>query len=130
MVWLLWFTGLAAGTPRARPRHEWRADVRVGFLHQHRGAAARDFLHQLAGTCLSASRRFKTSDDSRNSLLLALLTLGEGWHNNHHRYAASARQGFYWWEIDVSYYLLKLMSWAGLIWDLKAVPASVYREDK
>jgi stearoyl-CoA desaturase (delta-9 desaturase) len=84
------------------------------------------FINSLAH--VFGSRRFKTSDDSRNSLLLALLTLGEGWHNNHHRYAASARQGFYWWEIDVSYYLLKMMSWAGLIWDLKAVPASVYRE--
>lgn len=84
------------------------------------------FINSLAH--VFGSRRFKTSDDSRNSLLLALLTLGEGWHNNHHRYAASARQGFYWWEIDVSYYLLKMMSWAGLIWDLKVVPASVYRE--
>jgi len=84
------------------------------------------FINSLAH--VFGSRRFKTSDDSRNSFLLALLTLGEGWHNNHHRYAASARQGFYWWEIDVSYYLLKMMSWVGLIWELKAVPASVYRE--
>ena len=73
-------------------------------------------------------RRFKTTDDSRNSLLLAIITLGEGWHNNHHRYQYSVRQGFFWWEIDVSYYLLKLLSWTGLIWDLKVVPASVYRE--
>lgn len=74
------------------------------------------------------SRRFETSDDSRNSFLLALLTLGEGWHNNHHRYAFSARQGFYWWEIDVSYYLLKVMAWMGLIWELRRVPAAVYEE--
>lgn len=73
-------------------------------------------------------RRFPTDDDSRNSILLALLTLGEGWHNNHHRYMASARQGFYWWEIDITYYGLKLMEFAGLIWDLKPVPESVYRE--
>jgi len=84
------------------------------------------FINSLAH--VFGSRRFKTDDDSRNSLLLALLTLGEGWHNNHHRYAGSARQGFFWWEIDVSYYLLKLLSWCGLIWDLKGVPASVYRE--
>ena len=74
------------------------------------------------------SKRFKTDDDSRNSLPLALLTLGEGWHNNHHRYASAARQGFFWWEIDVSYYLLKMLSWTGLIWDLRPVPASVYEE--
>ena len=74
------------------------------------------------------TKRFKTSDDSRNNLLLALLTLGEGWHNNHHRYASAARQGFFWWEIDVSYYLLKVLSWTGLVWDLRKVPQSVYDE--
>ena len=73
-------------------------------------------------------KRFNTEDDSRNSLLLALITLGEGWHNNHHRYMASARQGFYWWEIDITYYVLKIFSWMGLIWDLKPVPKSVYTE--
>ena len=52
-------------------------------------------------------RRYATSDDSRNNWLLALITLGEGWHNNHHHYPASARQGFYWWEIDVTYYVLR-----------------------
>ena len=66
-------------------------------------------------------RRFKTSDDSRNNFALAILTLGEGWHNNHHHYPASARQGFYWWEIDITYYVLKAMSWTGLIWSLKPV---------
>lgn len=69
------------------------------------------------------SRRYVTNDDSRNNGLLALLTLGEGWHNNHHHYPVSARQGFFWWEIDVSYYLLRLMSLFGLIWDLQPVPA-------
>jgi stearoyl-CoA desaturase (delta-9 desaturase) len=73
-------------------------------------------------------RRFKTTDDSRNSLTLALITLGEGWHNNHHRYQHSARQGFYWWELDVSYYVLKVLSWLGIVWDLKPVPASIYKE--
>jgi stearoyl-CoA desaturase (delta-9 desaturase) len=52
--------------------------------------------------------------------------LGEGWHNNHHYYAGSARQGFYWWQIDVTYYLLKLMSWFGLVWGLKPIPERVY----
>src|SRR5581483_3885902 len=74
-------------------------------------------------------RRYATTDDSRNSFVLALLTLGEGWHNNHHHYPASARQGFYWWEIDVSYYLLVFLSWTGLIWDLKPVPERVLRRN-
>ncbi len=68
------------------------------------------------------TRRYKTRDQSRNNLLLALITLGEGWHNNHHHYAGSAKQGFFWWEVDISFYLLKMMSSVGLVWDLKEVP--------
>jgi stearoyl-CoA desaturase (Delta-9 desaturase) len=70
-------------------------------------------------------RRYVTSDTSRNSFLLALITMGEGWHNNHHYYQSTANQGFFWWEIDVSYYVLKLMSWAGLVSDLRTPPARV-----
>ncbi|HEY5228596.1 MAG TPA: fatty acid desaturase, partial [Opitutaceae bacterium] len=77
---------------------------------------------------LMGKRRFKTEDDSRNSFILALITLGEGWHNNHHRYQSATRNGFYWWEIDITYYLLKGLSWTGLIWGLKTVPASVLAE--
>ena len=73
-------------------------------------------------------RRFETGDGSRNSFMLACITLGEGWHNNHHRYMGTVRQGFYWWEIDPTYYGLTLMSWLGLIWDLKPVPKSIYQE--
>jgi stearoyl-CoA desaturase (delta-9 desaturase) len=73
-------------------------------------------------------RRFKTSDDSRNSFILALICLGEGWHNNHHRYQSCTRNGFYWWEIDITYYGLKMLSWTGLIWGLKPVPQSVLDE--
>lgn len=65
------------------------------------------------------TRRYDTTDDSRNNPLLAVLTLGEGWHNNHHYYQSTANQGFFWWEIDVSYYVLKVMSWFGLVWDLR-----------
>jgi len=75
-------------------------------------------------------RRFKTTDTSRNSFILAMITLGEGWHNNHHRYMHSARQGFYWWEIDISYYTLKVFSWLGIIWDLRPVPKHIYLEAK
>ena len=74
-------------------------------------------------------QRFKTGDDSRNSVLLAIITLGEGWHNNHHRYPHSTRQGFAWWEIDITYYGLKIMSWLGLIRDLKRVPKTVLEEN-
>jgi len=70
-------------------------------------------------------QRYRTGDDSRNNLWLALITLGEGWHNNHHHYPVSARQGFYWWEIDITYYLLRFLSLLGLIWDLKPVPLAV-----
>ena len=70
-------------------------------------------------------QRYITGDDSRNNWLLALITLGEGWHNNHHHYQASTRQGFRWWEIDVTYYVLKMLSWTGLVWDLREPPAEV-----
>jgi stearoyl-CoA desaturase (delta-9 desaturase) len=72
--------------------------------------------------------RFKTGDDSKNSLILALITLGEGWHNNHHRYPGSERQGFYWWEIDISHYILRALSWCGLVWELREPPARIYEE--
>jgi len=69
--------------------------------------------------------RYETDDESRNSLWLALITLGEGWHNNHHHYQSSTRQGFFWWEIDVSYYILRVLSWIGLVWDLRSPPQAV-----
>ncbi|HSI13517.1 MAG TPA: acyl-CoA desaturase [Chthoniobacter sp.] len=84
------------------------------------------FINSLAH--VFGSRRFATEDDSRNNFLLALVTLGEGWHNNHHRYMGAARQGFYWWEIDVTFYVLKVLAWSGLIWELKPVPRSVLEE--
>jgi stearoyl-CoA desaturase (delta-9 desaturase) len=70
-------------------------------------------------------RRYVTGDDSRNNWLLALVTMGEGWHNNHHAYQSSVRQGFRWWEIDATFYLLKALSWTGLVWDLKTPPTAV-----
>ena len=68
------------------------------------------------------SRRFETGDDSRNNLWLALLTFGEGWHNNHHFFPGTARQGFRWWEIDLTWYGLRAMALFGLVRDLKPVP--------
>jgi stearoyl-CoA desaturase (delta-9 desaturase) len=77
---------------------------------------------------LMGRRRYQTGDDSRNSAILAFITLGEGWHNNHHRYQSSTRNGFYWWEIDPTYYGLKLLAKTGFIWGLKPVPQSVLDE--
>jgi len=74
-------------------------------------------------------RRFPTRDDSRNNLLIALVTFGEGWHNNHHFAPSSERQGFFWWEIDVTHYVLTIFSWMGLVWDLNRPPKSVYEAD-
>jgi len=70
-------------------------------------------------------RRFPTADNSRNNWFVALITLGEGWHNNHHYYASSERQGFYWWEFDVSHYILKMLSWLGIVWDLRSPPVNL-----
>ena len=74
---------------------------------------------------LYGQRRFDTGDESRNNFWLSLITLGEGWHNNHHYYMHSARQGFYWWEIDITYYGLKIMSLIGIIHDLRPVPKHI-----
>lgn len=74
---------------------------------------------------LWGGRRYATSDDSRNNPVLALITLGEGWHNNHHHYQVSARQGFYWWEYDITYYVLRGLAAVGLIWDLHGVPEHI-----
>lgn len=79
---------------------------------------------------LSGKQRYFTGDDSRNSLFLALLTLGEGWHNNHHFYPTSTRQGFFFWEIDPTYYVLKLLSWIGIVWDLRSPPPHVLKEER
>jgi stearoyl-CoA desaturase (delta-9 desaturase) len=68
-----------------------------------------------------------TGDDSRNNLFISLITLGEGWHNNHHHYPGSVNQGFYWWEIDITYWVLKFLSWFGIIWDLKKVPDNILK---
>jgi stearoyl-CoA desaturase (Delta-9 desaturase) len=78
---------------------------------------------------LIGRRRYDTGDESRNNLPLALLTLGEGWHNNHHHYPTSANQGFFWWEVDISFSLICLLSRFGLTWDLRqpGVKALSYR---
>lgn len=74
---------------------------------------------------LWGKRRYATDDSSRNNFFIAILTFGEGWHNNHHHFPGSARQGFYWWEIDLTYYILRVMSFFGLIWDIRTIPANI-----
>jgi|SRR6516162_9074494 len=78
------------------------------------------------GTCainsichVYGSVRYKTSDTSRNNVLFGIACLGEGWHNNHHHYSTSARIGFFWWEIDIAFYVLRLLEFLGVVWDLK-----------
>ncbi len=76
-------------------------------------------------THLFGRRRYLTTDNSRNSFILALVTMGEGWHNNHHYYQRSVNQGFFWWEIDPTYYILRALAAVGLVWDLHTPPARV-----
>jgi len=83
------------------------------------------FINSLAH--VKGSQRYLTGDDSRNNFWLALITFGEGWHNNHHHYQSSTRQGFKWWEIDITYYILKGLSWTGVVWDLRAPPQAILK---
>jgi stearoyl-CoA desaturase (delta-9 desaturase) len=77
---------------------------------------------------LSGSRRFETRDQSRNNAFTAVFAVGEGWHNNHHRYQRAARNGFYWWEFDPTWYVIRAMAAVGLVWDIQTVPARIYAE--
>jgi stearoyl-CoA desaturase (Delta-9 desaturase) len=79
---------------------------------------------------LFGKKRFETGDDSKNSFILAIITLGEGWHNNHHRYPGSERQGFYWWEVDIAHYTLRILAFLGIVWDLRSPPERIYEEAK
>jgi stearoyl-CoA desaturase (delta-9 desaturase) len=71
------------------------------------------------------SRRYATADTSRNSWLLSFLFLGEGWHNNHHHYQSSSNQGFFWYEIDPTFDVLRVLAWLGLVWELRKPPEQV-----
>jgi stearoyl-CoA desaturase (delta-9 desaturase) len=100
------------------------SSVVVGFLTStvilfHGTFSINSLMHMIG------KKRYESNDESKNNLFLALLTMGEGWHNNHHYYQSTVRQGFYWWEIDFTYYILKVMSWFGIVWDLKPVPKHI-----
>lgn len=79
---------------------------------------------------VSGRKRYVTGDDSRNNWLLAVFTMGEGWHNNHHAFQSSVRQGFRWWEIDPTFYILKALSWVGVIWDMRSPPEQILRNEQ
>jgi stearoyl-CoA desaturase (Delta-9 desaturase) len=101
----------------------------VGFLWStvavYHGTFCINSLAHVRGT-----KRYVTGDDSRNNWLLAVFTMGEGWHNNHHAYQSSVRQGFRWWEFDPTFYILKVLSWLGIVWDLKSPPEAVLRNEQ
>ena len=86
------------------------------------------FINSLAHVV--GKQRYLTGDDSKNNWWLALITLGEGWHNNHHYYQSATAQGWRWYEVDITYYVLKALSWTGLVWDLRAPPAKVVRGEQ
>ena len=71
------------------------------------------------------TRPYKTADTSRNNALISIIVFGEGWHNNHHHFQSSARNGFRWWEFDPTFWALKVLSWIGIVWDLKEVPPHI-----
>jgi stearoyl-CoA desaturase (delta-9 desaturase) len=73
------------------------------------------------------TQRYETDDESRNSFALALITLGEGWHNNHHKYPGAARQGFFWWELDITYCGLVVLQKLRIVRDLRPVPERLLR---
>ena len=89
----------------------------TAVICQHHTFAVNSFGH------LIGSRRYPTRDHSRNSFLLAFMTFGDGWHNNHHHYPRAAQHGFFWWEIDGSFNLIRAMEWLGIVWDVRRVPA-------
>lgn len=93
----------------------WGFFLSTAFLYQ--GTFSINTLTHLFGKV-----RYRSGDSSRNSLILAIVTCGEGWHNNHHHYQASVNQGWFWWEVDLSFYVLKFLSWLGIVWDLRIVP--------
>ncbi|MBW3555271.1 MAG: fatty acid desaturase, partial [Gemmatimonadetes bacterium] len=76
------------------------------------------------------NQRYVTGDDSRNNWWLAVITMGEGWHNNHHAYQSSTRQGFRWYEWDLTYYTLKVLSWFRIVWDLRSPPEEIVNNER
>jgi stearoyl-CoA desaturase (Delta-9 desaturase) len=117
--WDSWFSADAAGSLFSYPA-AWSSLI-VGFFFStvmlYHGTFAVNSLCHIFGT-----RRYPTTDKSRNNWWVALFTLGEGWHNNHHHYQSSANQGFFWWEVDISFYVIRALSLCGLVWGVRTPP--------
>lgn len=116
-----WFNG---GSPLLMFTHHGMSTLLIGFflstvLTYHGTFSINSIMHKFG------TQRYDSGDESKNSLWLALLTLGEGWHNNHHYYEVASRAGFFWWEIDITYYVLRTFKFFGLIWDMKEVPKHI-----
>jgi len=122
-----WVNG---GSPLLMFTHHGLSTLFIGFflstvMLYHGTFTINSIMHKFG------KQRYESGDESKNSLWLALLTLGEGWHNNHHYYEVAARQGFFWWEIDITFYGLKMLSWLGLVHDLRGVPKHIkYSKNK
>jgi stearoyl-CoA desaturase (delta-9 desaturase) len=122
---LVWALGgyVNGGSVQAIPTAGW-STLLIGFFLStivlyHGTFAINSLMHWFG------KARYLTGDESKNSFWLAIISLGEGWHNNHHYYQSSTRQGFFWWEIDLTYYALKVLSWVGVVWELREVPHHV-----
>ena len=126
---LLWVTGWLLGRHAPGIGTSGMQMVVWGFFVSttalfHGTVSINSFAH------MYGTRRYNTPDTSRNNLLLSIVTLGEGWHNNHHQYPVTARQGFFWWEIDVTFYLLVLMARLGIVRDLRPLPTDVLTRNR
>lgn len=113
-----WVNG---GSPLLMFTHHGLSTLFIGFflstvILYHGTFSINSIMHKFG------NQRYETGEESKNSVWLALLTLGEGWHNNHHYYETASRQGFFWWEVDITWYVLKGFEAVGLIWDVKGVP--------
>jgi len=116
-----WVNG---GSPLLMFTHHGMSTLLIGFFLStvftyHGTFSINSIMHKFG------KQRYESGDESKNSLWLALLTLGEGWHNNHHYYEVASRAGFFWWEIDITYYVLRTFQFFGLIWDMKEVPKHI-----
>jgi stearoyl-CoA desaturase (delta-9 desaturase) len=108
-TWLGFWTGLI-----------WGGLVRI-FLVHHVTWSVNSACH------LWGFRTFRSDDQSRNNIVFGVLALGEGWHNTHHAFPTSARHGLSWWQIDVSYWVIRTLALFGLVWDVK-LPTKEARE--
>jgi stearoyl-CoA desaturase (delta-9 desaturase) len=135
LVWLdkyLFIPPVVAGAFCFFVGHFWFGNAMMGLvvgfffstvILYHTTFAINSLCHMF-GSC-----RYETGEESKNSLWLALITMGEGWHNNHHHYPLSARQGFFWWEVDITYYVLLGLQKLGLVWGLQTPPERLLRPE-